>query len=24
VKNGEPEQLSGQQEYYENLISRYL
>src|SRR6478609_2952767 len=24
VKNGEPEQLSGQQEYYENLISSYL
>jgi xylose isomerase len=24
VKNGEPEQLSGQQEYYENLVSSYL
>ncbi len=24
LKRGEPEQISGQQEYFENLISRYL
>jgi xylose isomerase len=24
LKNGEPDQISGQQEYYENLISRFL
>src|SRR6478736_2345532 len=24
VKNGEPDQVSGQQEYFENLISKYL
>jgi xylose isomerase len=24
IKNGEPKQISGKQEYYENLINRFL